>query len=202
MRHCWPLRLPLFANLTYSQPCIALEKLGGQHWHKSRIMNGLWNLWLMRLCVCLSVTQGDRQLESDMKSLTEKKELCSGKVTAKTSELPWWQWVCHQIMGNGSGWTSRRRESVHLSNQEIKTKLENKSTEIPQNPCKFYYGDDNIGLFKSKNHHNNNKKNLRSNLSELVILGWSANAVCVLSKHWGGQVRKLVNSSIRGFADL
>lgn len=43
----------------------------------------------MCLCECLSVTEGDRQLESDMKSLTETKELYSGKVTAKVSELPW-----------------------------------------------------------------------------------------------------------------
>ena len=153
----------------------------------------------MRLCVHLAVTQGDRQLKSDVKSLTEKKELYSGKVTAKVSELPWWEWVCHQIMANGSGWTSRRHELVHLSNQKIKAKLENKSIEIPQNPQNFYYGDDNIGLFKDL--HNNNN-NLRSNLSELVILGWSANAVCVLSKHWGGQGSKFVNSSIRGLTVL
>lgn len=84
-------------------------------------------------------------------------------------------------MGNGSGRTSRRREAVHLPNQKIKAKLEKKKkiTEIPQNPHNFYYEDDNIGLFK--NHHDNHK-NVRSNLSELVILGWSANAVCVLSK--------------------
>lgn len=41
----------------------------------------------------------------------------------------------------------------------------------------FYYGDDNTGLFKTKIHHNNNKekakKQLRPNLSQLVILGWS-----------------------------
>jgi len=34
------------------------------------------------------MTQGDKQLESDKKSLAEKKELFSSKVTAKISELP------------------------------------------------------------------------------------------------------------------
>lgn len=102
--------------------------------------------------LCVGLTRGDRQPEGDMKSLTEKKELSSGKVTAKVSELPWWEWVCHHIMGNGSGWTSRRQELVRLVNQNIKAKLENKSIEIPQKPHNFYHGDDDVGLFK--NHFN------------------------------------------------
>lgn len=53
-----------------------------------------------------------------------EKELCSGGVTAKASELPWWGWGCHQTM---CARTSGRREPLHSSIQEIKAELENKS---------------------------------------------------------------------------
>lgn len=161
----------------------------------------------MLLCVCLSVTQGDGQLESDMKSLTEKKELPSGKVTAKVGELPWWKWVCHQRMGNGSGWTSTRPEWVHLPNQKFKAKLENKSTEVQQNLYNPYYENDNTGLFKSKKMEftvlvMTTTTTILGQIFQFVILGWSASAVCVLSKRWGEGVSKFFNSYIRGLTVL
>lgn len=67
----------------------------------------------------------------------------------------------HGPLGGGNRFTHQFRKS--------RPNWKTKAFEIM-----FYYGDDNTGLFKTKNHHDNKKnakKQLRPNLSRLVILG-------------------------------